>query len=257
MEQVKRKVNGTFRVYPLYTSNEAEIKNISFVHWKDVEVGDYGLSDDGFIGECIGRKTYTDKHNRTKTFVKMSYGANWISKNSKIIYADNKEHNSYASIKPRNWVEKELGKTRTKNLITAYVSQLVSNQPIDWNTLGNIYRPDEKIPGATVRRLLKQEVVKNMVDKKLKEVLVNKGITEDFVLDTMLEAIEIAKTKLDAGNLLKAADSLQDLLEMKPGKKIVTDTLEIGTSQSLLNEIEENETQLKIQRKTEAPINEE
>ena len=96
-----------------------------------------------------------------------------------------------------------------------------------------------------------------MVDKKLKEVLVNKGITEDFVLDTMLEAIEIAKTKLDAGNLLKAADSLQDLLEMKPGKKVVTDTLEIGTSQSLLNEIEENETQLKIQRKTEEPINEE
>ena len=73
----------------------------------------------------------------------------------------------------------------------------------------------------------------------------------------MLEAIEIAKTQLDAGNLLKAADSLQDLLEMKPGKKVVTDTLEIGTSQSLLNEIEENETQLKIQRKTEEPINEE
>ena len=187
----------------------------------------------------------------------MSYGANWISKNSKIIYKDNKEYNSYSSIKPKHWAEKELGKTRTKNLITAYVSQLISNKAIDWNTLGNIYRPDEKIPGATVRRLLKQEVVKKMVDKKLKEVLVNKGITEDFVLDTMLEAIEIAKTKLDAGNLLKAADSLQDLLEMKPGKKVVTDTLEIGTSQSLLNEIEENETQLKIQRKTEEPINEE
>ena len=95
-----------------------------------------------------------------------------------------------------------------------------------------------------------------MVDKKLKEVLVSKGITEDFVLETMLEAIDIAKNKLDAGNLLKAADSLQDLLEMKPGKKVITDTLEIGTSQKLLNEIEENEGKLKVQRKTESPLDE-
>ena len=254
MEQVKRKVNGIFKVYPLYSESEAEIKNIPFVHWKEVEVGDYGISDDGFIGECIGRKTYTDKHKRTKTFVKMCYGANWISKNSKIIYIENKEHNSYASIKPRNWAEKELGKTRTKNLITAYVEQLLSNKPVDWDILGNIYRPDQKTPAATVRRLLKQEVVKDMVDKKLKEVLVNKGVTEEFVLDTMLEAIEIAKNKLDAGNLLKAADNLQDLLEMKPSKKVVTDTLEIGSSTKLLDEIEENESKMKLQRKTESPL---
>mgnify|MGYP003153471938 CR=1 FL=1 len=39
MEQVKRKVNGKFMVYPLYTIDEAEIKNVDFVHWKDVEVG--------------------------------------------------------------------------------------------------------------------------------------------------------------------------------------------------------------------------
>ena len=231
--------------------------NIAFSHWKEVEVGDYGVSDDGFIGECIGRKTYTDKHKRTKTFVKMCYGANWISKSSKIIYIENKEHNSYAAIKPRNWAEKELGKTRTKNVITAYVEQLISNKPIDWDILGNIYRPDQDIPGATVRRLLKQEVVKDMVDKKLKEVLVSKGITEDFVLETMLEAIDIAKNKLDAGNLLKAADSLQDLLEMKPGKKVITDTLEIGSSTKLLNEIEENENKLKLQRKVEEPLEEE
>ncbi len=179
-----------------------------------------------------------------------------VAENSKIIYIENKEHNSYASIKPRNWADKELGKTRTKNLITAYVEQLLSNKPVDWDTLGNIYRPDQKTPAATVRRLLKQEVVKDMVDKKLKEVLVNKGVTEEFVLDTMLEAIEIAKNKLDAGNLLKAADNLQDLLEMKPSKKIVTDTLEIGSSTKLLDEIEENENKMKLQRKTEEPINE-
>ena len=43
---------------------------------------------------------------------------------------------------------------------------------------------------------------------------------------------------------------------MKPGKKIVTDTLEIGSSTKLLDEIEENENKMKLQRKTESPLDE-
>ena len=39
---------------------------------------------------------------------------------------------------------------------------------------------------------------------------------------------------------------------MKPGKKVVTDTLEIGSSTKLLDEIEENENKMKLQRKTES-----
>ena len=113
--------------------------------------------------------------------------------------------------------------TRTKNLVNAYVGQLTSTRKVDYNQLGMIYRPDEQNPAATVRRVLKQEVIKKMVEKKLREVLSDKGINSSSVLDTMLEGLDIARNKQDVTNMIKISDVFMDLLEMKPSKKIITD----------------------------------
>ena len=154
-------------------------------------------------------------------------------------------------VKPRTWQERESGKTRTKNAVNAYVSKIFAGKKVDWNEIGTIYRPDEKIPAATAKRLFKEKVVKNMIEEKMKEVLSEKGIDRGFVLDTIKKAINIAEEKEDPSNMLRATENLVDMLEMKPNKKITTDTLQIDMTNQIMDNIETEEKKMVAEHKTE------
>ena len=251
MDKLTRKINGNKAIFIVYTQKEADKKNIKYVHWKQVEQGKHGLSDDGYVGICLKRKTYTDKKNRSKENVKMCYGVQWVTANSMLLYEPNKSAGIYSAVKPTGWAEKEVGKTRTKNTVNAYVHQMLGGKGVDYSILGKIYRPDDKIPEATVRRLFKQEEIKTMVDKKLQDILVEKGVTKDMVIDITLEGIDIARTKMDANNMFKGADSLADYLEMKPTKKFVTETLELDMTSTIADQIETEEKKIKLEQKRE------
>jgi len=253
MEKLKRKLKKKTRVYNIYTQNEADEAGLDYSHWKQTQTGDYALSDDGFVGKCIGRKDYTDKKGRVKTFVRLAYGANWAGNTNKIQYLKNKEYGVYTQANPEanNWAVREANTTRAKNLVNAYVGQLTSTKKVDYNQLGMIYRPDQKEPAATVRRVLKQEVIKKMVEKKLREVLSEKGINNSSVLDTMLEGLDIARAKQDVTNMIKISDAFMELLEMKPNKKITTDMLQLDVSNSIGDIIAKEEKSFKVSRKIE------
>ena len=253
MEKLKRKLKKKTKVYNIYTQNEADEAGLDYSHWKQTQTGDYALSDDGFVGKCIGRKDYTDKKGRVKTFVRLAYGANWAGNTNKIQYLKNKEYGVYTQANPEanNWAVREANTTRAKNLVNAYVGQLTSTKKVDYNQLGMIYRPDQKEPAATVRRVLKQEVIKKMVEKKLREVLSEKGINNSSVLDTMLEGLDIARAKQDVTNMIKISDAFMELLEMKPNKKITTDMLQLDVSNSIGDIIAKEEKTLKVSRKIE------
>jgi hypothetical protein len=234
---VKRKFN-------IYTRSEADKKNIKYIYWKDCKIDKWAISDDDFVFKLIYRKTYTDKNSRTKTFYRFPFGDKWGSGKAILKYKP------YATGEIDNhWLIKEARKTRTKNAVNTYVAMMMSKKSIDYTLLGNIYRPDQKIPEATVRRLFKQEKIKSMVEEKTKEVLAGKGITKDWVLQTIVDAVEIARNKSDAGNMLKAADNLADYLEMKPSRRIITDTLEIDVSKQIEDQIAMEEKRLLMTRK--------
>lgn len=249
MDKIKRKVNGINKLFPVY--HYKEVDNIKYKHWRDVDKGDYGISDDGYIGECLSKKVYTDKKGRTKTYITMCYGVQWGSPNARLLYEPNKKAGIYNQVKPRSWKEREAGKTRTKNVVTAYVKQLLSDSKVDFKQLGKIYRPDQDIPEATVRRLFKQKEIQAMVDKKLDELLTNKGITKEMVLDLHLKALEMAESKSDVSNFLRATENFMKLLDMEPNKKITTDTLEIDYTKSIENAIEQEDKRMKLSRSTE------
>ena len=251
MDKLKRKIKGSVKVYNIYTLEEAEDARLDYVHWKLAKTGDYALSDDGFVGKCIGRKDYTDKKGRVKSFIRLAYGANWAGNTNKIEYLKNKACDTYTQANPTSWVDREARMTRTKNLVNAFVGQLTSTKQVDYNTLGMIYRPDQRDPAATVKRVLKQQVIKDMVEKKLKEVLSEKGINNSSVLDTMLEGLDIARAKQDVTNMIKISDGFMDLLEMRPTKKITTDMLQVDVSNSIGDIIDKEERTLKMSRTVE------
>ena len=92
-----------------------------------------------------------------------------------------------------------------------------------------------------------------MVEEKLQKILINKGITQDQVLDLQLEALEIARNKGDVSNFLRVTENFMDLLQMKPGKKVTTDTVEIDLTNKMTDTIEQEDKRVKLQRKEEVP----
>ena len=254
MDKLVRTINGMKKTYFVYKKEEADNDALSYVHWKDAEAGDYALTDDDYVGKCINRKDYTDKQGRCKTFVKLCCGVGWTTKNAKILYEPNRDFGLYSQVKPDYWVRKEVKTTRFKNAVAAYVEQLLSSKQIDWTVIGNIYRPEQKTPEATVRRLFKQQEVKEVIEEKLKKTLLDKGITQDMVLDLHLEAIDVARKKKDPSNMLRATENLMDLLEMKPGKKVITESMDFSLTSSIQDQIESEEKRVKLEQKIEEPL---
>jgi hypothetical protein len=253
MDVIKRRVGGKVRKFNVYQQNEADKKGFLYIEWRHADKGDYALSDDGYVGRCLSRKVYTDKKGRTKTFVKCAHGVQWVTNSGKFMYEPNKEAGTYSHVKPGRWEDREARTTRAKNAVTAYVSDIIQGNKPDWEMIGRIYRPDQKIPEATVRRLFKKQRIVDMVEKKLKEILIDRGITQENVVDLQLEALDLARNKGDVSNFLKVTDSFMDLLQMKPGKVITTDTVELDFSSKITEQIEEEDKKMKLERKVEEP----
>lgn len=253
MEIIKRRFMGKMCEFPVYKQEESPYP---CVYWKDAKEHDWAYTDDGYVAKCIKRTEYEVKDGRVKTEVKLTCGVQWVSKNSKLLYEPNRAAGIYTMVKPQRWQKRELKKNRTQNVVDAYVGQLLTGQKPDWNQLGKVYRPDQKAPAATVKRLFKEKVVKDMVSEKLKEIMASKGIDKGFVLDTILKAIDIAEEKQDVSNMLRAAENFVEMLEMKPNKKVTTDTLQIDMTNQIMDQIETEEKKMVASRKTEELTNE-
>ena len=252
MVEIKRRIKNKTAMYPIYTKDEADKKKLKYVYWNECDAGDWGITDDDYVSECVSRSDYTDRNGNTRTFVKLTCGVGWCSSFSSIKFKVNHAYNVYSKTNPaKGWGEQEAGTTRAKNTVTAYANMLLSGDKVDFSQLGNIYRPDQKIPEATVRRFLKQKVAKRMVEEKLKDLLAGKSINKEFALDNLLRALHMAENKGDVNNFLKANDQLMDLLEMKPSKKVTTDTVQIDLTKQIADTIATEEKKLLVQRKEE------
>ena len=95
--------------------------------------------------------------------------------------------------------------------------------------------------------------MKRYLLQQLEDYLRNKGITQEQVVDLQLEALDIARAKGDISNFLKVTDSFMDLLQMKPGKVVTTDTVELDFSSKITEQIEAEDKKLKLERKVEEP----
>lgn len=253
METIERLYNRKKHKFNIYTKSEADADHsMGYCDWRDAEAGMWAITDDNYVMECLSRNEYTDKNGNVKTFIKLSGGVGWDSPSAKINFEINKAYGSYTKTNPaKTWEEQELGSTRGKNTISTFASMML-NGNIDYKKLGNVYRPKDKIPEATVRRFLKNKKVKMEVEKKVREILTEKSINKEFAVDNLIRALDMAEHKGDVGNFLKANDQIMDLLEMKPNKAITTDTVELIDTKTILDKItQEEEKKLVMSRKEE------
>ncbi len=219
MDILKRKFRGEQREFCIYSQDEAENAGINYVHWREARKGDWALSDDGYVGECLDvLGPYTNRLGKTARYMIFSYGKVFDYLSTKLNFLERKFTKSYSWISTKDWATKEAERKRGQRFITAYVMNFMAGVPIDWKKLGLIYRPDQngKQPDKTAKHLFKQEVFKKMIQQKMIEVFRGKNISEDDVIEMFRDALTMAKANKDAKEIRMVAEDFRDMFDMNP-----------------------------------------
>ena len=234
--------------YPVYSKEEATNREIQYKSWRKCQVGDFGISDDGYVSECIYRKQY-----KTVEQVTFPFGRQWMNK-SKLEYIPHRNAGQYSQVGVLTWDEQEAGKTRTKNAVKVYAEMMLGGHLIDWNLIGNVYRSDQERPDLTAKRLFKKERIQRMLDEEIQKALNDRNISRGDVLDIILDGITVAKENGDASNILRGAEQFVRIMDMLPKKSMQTDMVQIDMTSTILDKIAtEEKKSLKMSQKKEIP----
>ncbi len=213
MDKIVRRLQGKYIVFPVYTVEEAEAEGIKYVGWRDAQVGDWALSDDDYVGLCYDRRTYRDgKH--TRDAIWLCYGVVWSSTKN-LSYLERKAKKAFHATSPRGWREQEARNQRSKNAVKLYVEQFLGTGQIDWDQIGRAYRPDQRVPAATVRRLFKAKIIQDMIRREVKRALQDGEVTEETVIDMFKDTFDLAKDERQPASMARVAENFSDMLHMK------------------------------------------
>jgi len=82
--------------------------------------------------------------------------------------------------------------------------------------LGRVYRPDQERPDWTVKRLLKERRIKDMVRDEMAEIVRLKGISPELVIREYEALRQDAKKQGQLAIQKRILDKYVDLLDMMP-----------------------------------------
>lgn len=211
MHQISRKYRHERREFTVYSLDEFTQMGGKPVPWRQAKVGDWAITDDNYVCEYLAEI----KIGKTGLIMEFSCARCMTGQKKPFLFEERLQTRDWWSITPRSWQGREARRARTKQTVQAFAAQIISGT-VDFKVLGQIYRPNQAIPEATVRRLLKQEEIKHMVREEIAKTLSKNGVTPDRVIQIINEAVEIAKKKGDPGNMLRGAENFSEMLEMKP-----------------------------------------
>lgn len=243
MIKITRRLKANnFESIDYYIYPEAEFKELGkkYKHWSKCKPTEWGISDDGYVAECLARNYYA-----TAIEMVFPYGRQWANNSAKLEFEPHYASKNYSNVSTKTYEELEANKSRTDLAIDAFLTYKMAGLPPDLDKIGKLYRPDQKNPAIAAKKMLKSKEVKKIMTDKLKEILIDKEIDEGFVLDVMKDAIDVAKMKEDPANMIRAAKELGDFLDMKPKTKQITESIEMDMSHQIEDNYEKARKKLK------------
>ena len=244
--KIKHKGDKKSTHYPIYKEREAKERGIDYKPWKQANIGDNALSDDGYVSNVLSRREYIDNTGRKNIYMRFPFGYTFFSPKHKTrpLHVKGRATNGTMSGKP--YLEVQSKQNKMKALAMMFAIKPDYNQAIEW-ALGEINDSQKR----KWKRTMKTEIFQNMVRDELAKRLTEHGLDEDYTLDLLKEAIELAQGKKDITNLLKAVDNLQDMHGMKEKHLLkTTDKIEAFSSVKLIDELKEEEKSFIAQRTT-------
>ncbi len=128
-----------------------------------------------------------------------------------------------------HWIDDELRRQRGQRVVNM-LAEMLLNKSVDYDILGLIYRPKDKIPTATVKRLIKQAKFMEAVNKKVVELLNDAGGTKEYLIKFRLECAQGAKKDEKWKEAAEIIGKLEDVQEITPKSVRVTQTDELTVS---------------------------
>jgi len=234
--------------HEVHLQEDADKKGIKYVEWRKCDVGKWGLTDDGFVAKCTDVKKYKKA---TGKFFRFSFGDVFDYKTTKLNFLPYWDKQCFGGLKPRTWIEKELKQPRAQAMIQAYVQGVLEGKDLSSNELSLHYRKDGLDHRWAIKKIKKSKEWKGMIKKEVREAFADKDFSEKDALEVVFNAIEIAKNKSDPSNMLRGAENLISLLDMKPPKQAITKSIEMNQLSAIEGQIEKEEKKLKLVEKIE------
>jgi len=236
METLRRYRRHKKVEHPIYTVSEAAALGLAAVPWRDAIGESWAITDDGYVALCLARNEYTSKRGRA-TYLRFTIGGVWFSKTAQLLWLARKISKCHGS-GTKTWMELEMRRTRFKELVKAYALQRVNGQ-VDWEVLGRIYRRNDPKRVESAQRILRRPEAQTMIDENMKDLLVKKGITREWALEILPEALRIAKENSDANAMLKVFVIAQPILNLQASENSAGNRVEDFTPYEQIVEAED------------------
>jgi len=222
------------REYAVYTQEEADSAGIGYVHYKKATTaGEWVLSDDGYVAQIIRVNGPYSFRGRPKYEFILPYCRVWSTGSKRQLnYEEFREAGVYSWHSPKRSYEYSLAGKRFKEALKQYAFLYVTQKGVlsqeQLSEIGNLYRPDQKIPEATFLRAVRTKTGKAMLRSELTGLMAEHGITPAHVITQHQKIIEDALASGQLGVAEKANKQFIEMLDLTPDKVTVTEKLEGG-----------------------------
>lgn len=252
MLHVTRRFGGTPREYPVYTAEEAGEKGLAYVHWTEAKVGDWCLSDDGFVVKCF--RIYEMSHSQEATTnradlqriltVGQPFCGYRVDGGERRIVGEPvymvapylKKGVKINASAPVHWAEKVFNRPTTAMAYRVVASMIFARMKgafeasdpdpsprrmlsdADFEALGALLFPSHEIPRASVKRWFRTDHVQEKVSMELVKLLEEEGITRQRVVQMYNETYDEAKKVGQTGTMKQVADVYRKMLSMDPDR---------------------------------------
>lgn len=187
--------------------------------WRVAQEKEWCLTDDGYQAEVLKREAL---QNGLGEKVYLTCGSG-LAPRGKLLYGPRKRTKDYSSVGGggKRWIDYEVRKQRTRDVVLGYCMMVGKGERVDWFRLGRMYRPEEKYPEKTVRRLFRQKEIQEMINEELKRLLETKGVGASQVMELLQLAEKKAIQEENAQVLVQLAEMYWKILNARDRKKKV------------------------------------
>lgn len=254
MDQFIRKHRDGERTHTIYTLEEAEKEGIEFASdWREARQDGWARTTDGYVAQCIKRRDYQSRRGEARVVLRFSFCEAVLPYTREIRWEERRGTRNFGR-KNVNWIQMEMSTKRFKRMVKAYVTMYL-NGKIDFEMLGKLYRPDQKIPEATVKMLLRREEVKLKVTEELNAVLTGAGITDDALAKLWKDAADIATKSKDTRLMLALFAEMSEIRGWKDRKKVVERAqIDFNEITRAIEGAEEERRELTAKKETETDL---
>ena len=246
MDKIKRGVawgkTGKAKTYFIYMEEEAKAKEIQYTHWKKCEPGQFSVTDDGWVGQLLKKKTYTNKNGVSNTYYVFPFKSLFAGKKTLLRYEDYRGK-YYRLNGASNKTVKELKLQSYVNSNNCALMVDCYLRTGDRMAAFKFAFPNKELGKYWGKRLVdavfKQDKVKKMIREKVKEELEKAGLNPISVLDKLDMTWEVAAEKKNVENMISCIDKYEEYLNFKQDEHDIPDSISGGAMHAIAAAFEE------------------